>query len=143
MDEFAGDETSCLVGSIGLWQGLDVPGPAVSLVVIDKIPFARPDDPVAMARRARATAEGRSAFETYDLPRAAMLLAQGAGRLVRTSLDRGVVALLDRRALTSRYGARLLRSLPEMYRVSDRARVLAALERLRSSHEDSAPDAVG
>lgn len=143
MEEFADDETSCLVGSIGLWQGLDVPGPAVSLVVIDKIPFARPDDPVAIARRARATADGRSAFETYDLPRAAMMLAQGAGRLVRTSLDRGVVALMDRRVVTSGYGARLIRSLPPMYRVSDRARVLAALERLRTSREAAGDDPTG
>ena len=143
MEEFAGDETSCLVGSIGLWQGLDVPGPSVSLVVIDKIPFARPDDPIAMARRERAAVEGRSAFETYDLPRAAMMLAQGAGRLVRTSTDRGVVALMDRRLVSSGYGARLLASLPPMHRLTDGARVRAALERLREVHESAAPGAAG
>lgn len=135
MEEFARDETSCLVGSIGLWQGLDVPGPAVSLVVIDKIPFARPDDPIAVARRERAAAEGRSPFDTYDLPRAAMLLAQGAGRLVRSVSDRGVVAVMDRRLVVNRYGARLVASLPPMHRLSDRARVVAALDRLRASHE--------
>jgi len=135
MNEFARDETSCLIGSIGLWQGLDVPGPSVSLVVIDKIPFSRPDDPVANARRASAAAEGRDAFETYDLPRAAMLLAQGAGRLVRNSTDRGVVALMDRRVVKSGYGARLLASLPPMHRLTDRGRVLAALSRLRESHQ--------
>jgi len=143
MEEFTRDETSCLVGSIGLWQGLDVPGPSVSLVVIDKIPFARPDDPIAMARRERAAVEGRSAFGTYDLPRAAMMLAQGAGRLVRTSTDRGVVALMDRRLVSSGYGARLLASLPPMHRLTDGARVRAALGRLRESHESAAPGAAG
>ena len=140
MEEFARDETSCLVGSIGLWQGLDVPGPAVSLVVIDKIPFARPDDPVAVARRERAAAEGRSPFETYDLPRAAMLLAQGAGRLVRSATDRGVVAVMDRRLVANRYGARLVASLPPMHRLSDRDRVIAALNTLRASHEQGHVD---
>lgn len=131
MDEFARDETSCLVGSMGLWQGLDVPGPSVSLVVIDRIPFARPDDPVAAARRERAVAQRRNAFATFDLPRAAMLLAQGAGRLVRGADDRGVVAVMDPRLVRSRYGAVLLASLPPMFRSSSVARVRSALERLR------------
>lgn len=131
MDEFARDETSCLVGSMGLWQGLDVPGPSVSLVVIDRIPFARPDDPVAAARRERAVAQRRDAFATFDLPRAAMLLAQGAGRLVRGPGDRGVVAVMDPRLVRSRYGAVLLDSLPPMFRSSSAERVRSALERLR------------
>lgn len=130
MEEFARDETSCLVGSLGLWQGLDVAGPSVSLVVIDRIPFARPDDPVAAARRERAVAEGRDAFATFDLPRAAMLLAQGAGRLVRSAHDRGVVAIMDPRLVRRGYGKVLLDSLPPMFRSSDPARVRAALARL-------------
>lgn len=131
MDEFARDETSCLVGSMGLWQGLDVPGPSVSLVVIDRIPFARPDDPVAAARRERAVAQRRNAFAAFDLPRAAMLLAQGAGRLVRGPDDRGVVAVMDPRLVRSRYGRVLLESLPPMFRSSSAERVRSALARLR------------
>jgi ATP-dependent DNA helicase DinG len=130
MQEFAADETSCLVGSMGLWQGLDVPGPSVSLVLVDKIPFARPNDPLAVARRDQAAAGGRDPFRTFDLPRAALLLAQGAGRLIRSAADRGVVAVLDRRLVTSGYGRTLIDSLPPMYRMTDPARVRSALQRL-------------
>ncbi|HEY1741239.1 MAG TPA: ATP-dependent DNA helicase, partial [Acidimicrobiia bacterium] len=119
MEEFARDETSCLVGSLGLWQGIDVAGPSVSLVVIDKIPFQRPDDPLALARRDRAESLGHDPFATYDLPRAALLLAQGSGRLVRTSTDRGVVAVLDPRIVTKRYGRTLVESLPPMFRMTN------------------------
>lgn len=128
--EFAADETSCLVGSMSLWQGIDVPGPALSLVVIDKIPFSRPTDPYAVARRDHAAAMGHDPFDTFDVPRAAMLLAQGAGRLVRRSDDRGVVALLDPRLVTRRYGSVLAESLPPMFRMTDPQRVRAALGRL-------------
>jgi ATP-dependent DNA helicase DinG len=134
MEEFARDETSCLVGSLGLWQGIDVPGPSVSLVIIDKIPFQRPDDPLALARRDRAASLGHDPFATYDLPRAALLLAQGAGRLVRTSTDRGVVAVLDPRIVNKRYGRTLVDSMPPMFRMTSPDRVRAALERLAASH---------
>ncbi len=87
MEEFARDETSCLVGSLGLWQGIDVAGPSVSLVIIDKIPFQRPDDPLALARRDRAQALGHDPFATYDLPRAALLLAAGC-RPARAHVER-------------------------------------------------------
>ncbi len=137
MEEFARDETSCLVGSLGLWQGIDVAGPSVSLVIIDKIPFQRPDDPLALARRDRAAALGHDPFATYDLPRAALLLAQGAGRLVRTSTDRGVVAILDPRLVTKRYGHTLVDSLPPMFRMTSPDRVRAALQRLAASRVDS------
>ena len=130
MDAFAADETSCLIGSLGLWQGIDVAGPSVTLVLIDKLPFQRPDDPLARARRDQAQTRGHDPFVTYDLPRAARLLAQGAGRLVRRAEDRGVVAVLDPRLVTKRYGAQLAASLPPMYRMTDPARVKAALERL-------------
>lgn len=130
MEEFARIEHSCLVGSLGLWQGIDVPGPAVSLVIVDKIPFARPTDPLAVARRERAEADGQPPFATYDLPRAALLLAQGVGRLIRSAEDRGVVAVLDRRLVASGYGRTLVASLPPMYRMTDPERVRAALRRL-------------
>ncbi len=89
---FARDETSCLFATVGLFQGIDVPGPALSLVAIDRIPFPRPDEPLLQARRERA---GPDAFRLIDLPRATTLLAQAAGRLIRTATDRGVVAVLD------------------------------------------------
>ncbi len=133
--EFARDETSCLVGSMSLWQGIDVPGPSLSVVAIDKIPFARPTDPYAVARRDHAAAAGHEPFTTYDLPRAAMLLAQGAGRLVRNADDRGVVAILDPRVVTKRYGRDLVKSLPPMFRMTDPGRVRSALERLVADPE--------
>jgi ATP-dependent DNA helicase DinG len=141
MDAFAADETSCLVGSLGLWQGIDVAGPSVTLVLIDKLPFQRPDDPLARARRDQAEARGHDPFVTYDLPRAARLLAQGVGRLVRRAEDRGVVAVLDPRLVTKRYGAQLVASLPPMYRMTDPKRVKAALERLAAESPEA--DAAG
>jgi ATP-dependent DNA helicase DinG len=118
---FAEDETSCLFATLGFWQGIDVPGRALSLVTIDKLPFARPDEPLLVARREKA---GDNAFKTIDLPRAAMLLAQGAGRLIRTSSDRGVVAIMDPRLNTAKsYRYELLAALPPMKRTRDRSEV--------------------
>jgi ATP-dependent DNA helicase DinG len=117
--EFLGDETSVLLATMGFWQGFDAPGRTCSLVVIDKLPFARPDDPLAEARRQAATRARRNAFEAVDLPRAAMLLAQGAGRLIRSAADRGVVAVMDRRLATARYRWTLVSSLPPMARTKD------------------------
>jgi len=114
IERFEEDETSVLVATMGFWEGLDIPGRALELVVLDKLPFPRPDEPLWQARREAAEAAGRSAFMTVDLPRAAMLLAQGAGRLIRTTSDRGVVAILDSRLFKRRYGRVLLRSLPPM-----------------------------
>jgi ATP-dependent DNA helicase DinG len=94
VEAFSKDESSCLFATMGFWQGVDVPGPALSLVAIDRIPFPRPDEPLLQARRDQL---GRAAFGLVDLPRAATLLAQGAGRLIRTATDRGVVAVLDPR----------------------------------------------
>ena len=102
---------------MGFWQGVDVPGSTLSLVVIDRIPFPRPDDPLIAARRDRA---GRDAFATIDLPRAATLLAQGVGRLIRSASDRGVVAVLDSRLATASYRWQLIRALPPMRRTKDR-----------------------
>ena len=133
MARFAEDETSCLFGTKGLWHGIDVPGPSLSLVVIDRIPFPRPDDPLLSARRDLV---GNGAFREIDLPRAATELAQGAGRLIRTGGDIGVVAVLDRRLATNRsYRWDLLEAMPPMARTSDPREVVSFLEGLRRSAE--------
>jgi len=103
VERFAKDPKSILLGTISLWQGIDVPGPACTLVAIDRIPFPRPDEPVMSARAAEADAAGGSGFMQVSLPRAALLLAQGTGRLIRSIDDRGVVAILDSRIFTNRY----------------------------------------
>ncbi|WP_368502410.1 ATP-dependent DNA helicase [Actinomyces sp.] len=130
VDAFAADEDACLVGTLSLWQGVDVPGRTCRLVVIDRIPFPRPDDPVAQARSEAVTAAGGNGFMTVSATHAALLLAQGAGRLVRRSDDRGVVAVLDPRLRTARYGAFLARSMPPLWPTRDRDVVLGALRRL-------------
>ena len=120
VDVFSSDEHSCLFATMGFWQGVDVPGPSLSLVTIDRLPFPRPDDPLLRARR---DALGARAFELIDVPRAATLLAQGAGRLVRSRDDRGVVAVFDRRLGKARYRWELVNSLPPMRRTRSRAEV--------------------
>jgi ATP-dependent DNA helicase DinG len=122
VEAFKDDETSCLFATMGFWQGVDVPGEACSQVVIDRLPFARPDDPLAEARRERA---GPAAFAVVDVPHAAVRLAQGAGRLIRTATDRGVVAVLDPRLAESSYRAAILAALPPMRRTRDREDVTA------------------
>lgn len=121
---FTDDPAASLFATMSFWEGVDVPGPSLSCVAIDKLPFARPDDPLLEARRAQV---GDRAFELIDLPRAITLLAQGAGRLIRTAEDRGVVAVLDPRLATARYRWDLVRGLPPMRRTKDRAEVLAFL----------------
>ncbi|HUY05885.1 MAG TPA: ATP-dependent DNA helicase [Acidimicrobiales bacterium] len=119
-----------LFATMGLWQGVDVPGAALSLVIIDRIPFSRPDDPLLQARRARA---GARAFAEIDLPKAASLLAQGAGRLIRTSDDRGVVAVLDSRLASASYRWELIRALPPMRRTRERSEAESFLRDIDSS----------
>ena len=130
VERFAKDPSSILLGTIGLWQGIDVPGPSCTLVAIDRIPFPRPDEPVMAARSAEADAAGGSGFMQVSLPRAALLLAQGTGRLIRSIDDRGVVAILDSRIVTKQYGSTLLNSMPPFYRTSDGAVIRDALKRL-------------
>jgi len=113
---------------LSFWQGFDAPGSTLSLVVIDRLPFARPDDPLLAARRERV---GRDAFRTIDLPRAASLLAQGTGRLIRGAEDRGVVAVLDSRLATATYRWELIRALPPMKRTKDLEQACAFLRALR------------
>ena len=124
IEAFASDEHACLFATMGYWQGIDVPGPSLSLVTIDRIPFPRPDEPLLQARREKA---GPGAFGLIDLPRAATLLAQGAGRLIRSANDRGVVAVLDTRLATATYRWDLIRALPPMRRTRHRAEVEAFL----------------
>jgi ATP-dependent DNA helicase DinG len=131
--QFAEDEPTCLFGTLSLWQGVDVPGPSLRLVVIDRIPFPRPDDPLASARQRAVAARGGNGFMTVAAAQAALLLAQGAGRLLRTMTDRGVVAVLDPRLVTARYGDFLRASLPPFWTTTDPALVRAALGRLSAT----------
>ena len=128
IERFRDNEDACLFATMGMWQGLDVPGRSLSVVVIDRLPCGRPDDPLLQARRA-AVGEQR-AFSVIDLPRAATLLAQGAGRLIRSITDEGVVAILDDRLATASYRKVLLNALPPLKRTRDRDEVLAFLERI-------------
>jgi ATP-dependent DNA helicase DinG len=127
LDAFASDESSCLFATMSFWQGVDVPGTTLSLVAIDRLPFPRPDDPLLEARRERA---GSNSFRVVDLPRAATLLAQGAGRLIRSSTDAGVVAVLDSRLATAGYRRTMLEALPPMRFTTHHAEAVAFLRRV-------------
>ena len=128
--QFVSDPHTCLFGTLSLWQGLDVPGETCQLVLIDRIPFPRPDDPLMGARQQAADKAGGNGFMQVAATHAALLLAQGAGRLIRTTGDRGVVAVLDPRLATARYGSFLKASLPPMWTTTDPAIVRKALQRL-------------
>ncbi|MFI0355695.1 ATP-dependent DNA helicase [Actinomadura sp. 9N407] len=128
--QFAEDERTSLFGTLSLWQGVDVPGPSLQLVIMDRIPFPRPDDPVSSARARAIAAKGGNGFMSVAATHAALLLAQGAGRLLRTMEDRGVVAVLDPRLATARYGGFLKASLPPFWPTTDAAVVRDALRRL-------------
>ena len=133
VNKFAASENVCLFGTLSLWQGVDVPGKSLSQVIIDRIPFPRPDDPLLQARSNAADAAGRSGFMEVSATHAALLLAQGAGRLLRSTSDRGVVSILDSRLTTKRYGQFLRASLPDFWETTDPEVVRAALKRLVSS----------
>ncbi|WP_020670740.1 ATP-dependent DNA helicase [Amycolatopsis nigrescens] len=128
--KFADDPRTCLFGTLSLWQGVDVPGPSLQLVVVDRIPFPRPDDPVSSARQRAVEARGGNGFLTVAATHAALLLAQGTGRLHRSMADRGVVAVLDSRLATARYGGFLRASLPPFWPTQDPEVARAALRRL-------------
>jgi ATP-dependent DNA helicase DinG len=131
IEAFKADEESCLFATMSFWQGIDIPGRALSLVTIDRLPFPRPDEPLLQARRERARAD---AFRVVDLPRAATMLAQGAGRLIRTAEDRGVVAVLDPRLATNQsYRWDIVRALPPMPRTRERADAEAFLRTIRDA----------
>ena len=128
IDAFTQDESSSLFATMGYWQGIDVPGRTLSCVVVDRLPFPRPDDPLLQARRDLV---GRArAFGAVDLPRATTLLAQGAGRLIRSANDRGVVAVLDPRMAKANYRWDVVRALPPMKRTRHRAEAEAFLREI-------------
>ncbi len=133
VQRFADDAETSLFGTLSLWQGVDVPGPSLSLVLIDRIPFPRPDDPLLTARQRAVAARGGNGFMAVAASHAALLLAQGAGRLLRRVDDRGVVAVLDSRMATARYGGYLRASLPPFWPTTDSNRVREALQRLRTA----------
>jgi len=135
VEQFSADAATSLFGTLSLWQGVDVPGPSLSLVIIDRIPFPRPDDPLLGARQRAVAARGGNGFMAVAASHAALLLAQGAGRLLRGVDDRGVVAVLDSRMATARYGGYLRASLPPFWPTTDGTAVRQALERLRGAAE--------
>ncbi len=124
---FAADPRTCLFGTLSLWQGVDVPGPSCQLVVMDRVPFPRPDDPLMSARQRAVEDAGGNGFMAVAATHAALLMAQGAGRLVRASGDRGVVAVLDPRLATARYGSFLRASMPDFWYTTDRNQVRRSL----------------
>ncbi|WP_031465549.1 ATP-dependent DNA helicase [Sciscionella sediminilitoris] len=128
--KFSEDPCTCLFGTLSLWQGVDVPGPSLQLVVLDRIPFPRPDDPLFSARQRSVDARGGNGFLTVAATHAALLIAQGTGRLLRTVDDRGVIAVLDPRFATARYSGFLRSSLPPYWPTSDPTVARAALHRL-------------
>ena len=131
VEKFAADDATSLFGTLSLWQGVDVPGPSLSLVIIDRIPFPRPDDPLLVARQRAVEARGGNGFMAVAANHAALLLAQGVGRLLRSTDDRGVVAVLDSRLATARYGGYLRASLPPFWETADPAVVRRARTPLR------------
>ncbi|WP_156181057.1 ATP-dependent DNA helicase [Mycobacterium nebraskense] len=135
VEQFSAEPQTSLFGTLSLWQGVDVPGPSLSLVLIDRIPFPRPDDPLLGARQRAVAARGGNGFMAVSANHAALLLAQGSGRLLRRVTDRGVVAVLDSRMVTAGYGGYLRASLPPFWQTADPAQVRAALERLRTTSE--------
>ncbi|MCY9785042.1 ATP-dependent DNA helicase [Nocardiopsis sp. EMB25] len=135
---FAEEERSCLFGTLSLWQGVDVPGSSLQLVIVDRIPFPRPDDPLASARQRAVAAHGGNGFLSVAATHAALLLAQGTGRLLRSTDDRGVIAVLDPRLATARYGGFLRASLPPYWGTTDPTVARAALRRLSERTEPAA-----
>jgi ATP-dependent DNA helicase DinG len=139
---FAETPSTCLFGTLSLWQGVDLPGATCQLVIIDRIPFPRPDDPLMSARQRLVEKRGGNGFMNVAAHHAALLLAQGTGRLIRRATDKGVVAILDPRIVTARYGSFLAASLPDMWRTTDREVAVGALRRLDASADAPAAPAV-
>ncbi|WP_303934164.1 ATP-dependent DNA helicase [Rothia mucilaginosa] len=135
VEEFSEDVDSCLFGTMSLWQGVDVPGDSCRLVVMDRIPFSRPDDPIAQARTEAVNRHRGNGFMAVSAHHAAIRMAQGAGRLIRSVSDRGVVAVLDSRVATKRYGGFLMKAMPPMWSTQNKAAVTGALARLSASIE--------
>ena len=134
LERFRAHGHAVLFATLGFWEGVDVPGQALRLVILDRVPFDVPTDPLVKARCERIEEDGGSAFKEYLLPSAALTLRQGFGRLVRTERDRGLVAILDARLRSKGYGKLLLRALPEARRIEARADALAFLTEIRAEH---------
>ena len=132
---FVAEPETSLFGTLSLWQGVDVPGDTCRLVIIDKIPFPRPDDPLLQARQRAVAERGGNGFMTVAATHAALLLAQGSGRLIRRLTDKGVVAVLDPRLVTARYGSLLRASMPDFWPTTDREVAIGALQRLEKPPE--------
>ena len=132
---FVADPETSLFGTLSLWQGVDVPGDTCRLVIIDKIPFPRPDEPLLQARQRSVAERGGNGFMAVAATHAALLLAQGSGRLIRRLTDRGVVAVLDPRLVTARYGSFLRASMPDFWPTTDREVAIGALRRLGEAGE--------
>jgi ATP-dependent DNA helicase DinG len=127
---FVSEESASLFGTLSLWQGVDVPGATCQLVIIDRIPFPRPDEPLMTARQRAVSEAGGNGFMAVAAAHAALLLAQGSGRLIRRITDRGMVAVLDPRLVTARYGMFLRASMPDLWQTTDREVAVQALRRL-------------
>lgn len=134
---FADDAETCLFGTLSLWQGVDVPGPNCQLVVMDRVPFPRPDDPLMSARQKAVEEAGGNGFMAVAATHAALLMAQGAGRLVRATGDRGVVAVLDPRLERARYGGFLRASMPDFWYTTDRNQVRRSLAAIDAAAKQS------
>jgi ATP-dependent DNA helicase DinG len=132
---FIEQPTTSLFGTLSLWQGVDIPGETCQLVLIDKIPFPRPDEPLMVARQDAVTSGGGNGFMQVAATHAGLLLAQGSGRLVRRLSDRGVVAILDPRLMTARYGSFLRASIPPFWMTTDHDLAVGALRRLTNALE--------
>ncbi|MDD7542324.1 MAG: ATP-dependent DNA helicase [Mobiluncus porci] len=131
--EMREDAEACLMGTLSLWQGVDLPGDTCRLVIIDRVPFPVPSDPMVQARSEAAQLAGRNPFMEVSVTHAALLMAQGAGRLLRSHEDRGVVAVLDSRVAYKNYGKFLVASMPPLWPTTDADLILAALRRLAKS----------
>ena len=138
---FAEDARTCLFGTLSLWQGVDVPGVNCQLVVMDRVPFPRPDDPLMSARQKAVEEAGGNGFMAVAATHAALLMAQGAGRLVRATGDRGVVAVLDPRVERARYGSFLRKSMPEFWYTTDRNQVRRSLAAIDAAAKTTQADA--
>ena len=133
LDAFRRDGSAVLVATMSFWQGVDVPGSALRLVIIDRIPFASPQDPLVGARIDYIKSQGQSPFKSYQLPHAAIMLRQGFGRLIRKQSDAGLVAILDPRMTEKGYGKVLLRSLPETEMIRDLAQAKSYLQQMNKA----------
>src|SRR4029077_19429861 len=141
LSRFRSSGRAVLVATMSFWEGVDVPGWALRLVVLDKIPFAPPTDPVVAARSARLDREGGNGFSQYSVPSAAMTLKQGFGRLIRTQRDAGIVAILDKRIVRKGYGRALLGGLPPARRVRTQAELKAFWDAIAVERQALAPAA--